>query len=262
MKSLAQLFLLFLFVPALTFAQSQVTATEIISRINRGEALNYKNARIEGDLDLTQLANKKLQSNQKDNSYSKIYVSTVTAPISFSNCTFSGKVIGYYNPDANKIIFNNNTGNTIYNTDFEKDVQFVKCTFEDHVNFTYSAFRGAVSFAESQFQKIAFFKYSQFTQGPDFSQATFKDETVFKYVKFPGKTSFAQAGFQGDADFKYAQFNYGVNFARTTFTRFANFKSAQLDGPVNLQGMVFTGSQDFKYTQVNGRSANLAQRPD
>ena len=58
MKKSVQLLFLLLLLPALSFAQTRVDAKEIIAKINRGEAVNYKNARIEGNLDLTQLATK------------------------------------------------------------------------------------------------------------------------------------------------------------------------------------------------------------
>lgn len=236
--------------PALSFALERIAAKDIIARINRGEAIHLKNVRIEGDLDLTQLDNRKLNR--------KGYISTVTAPLSFKGCTFTGKVLGYFNPNANSI--SGVKTSEIFNTDFKEAVRFENCTFEEEVSFKYSGFGSEVSFAGSRFQDIAEFKYTKFAQGPDFSKASFRQESVFKYVKFPQGTSFAAAVFQEDADFKYAEFLKGGNFAKSSFGSFANFKYTKLADPVNFTGATFKkGNQDFKYTQLNGRHVNLAE---
>lgn len=256
MKKLAQVLCVFLFLPAFTFAQAKVDAGEIIAKISRGEAISYKNVRIEGALDMTQLANKRLKSGHDGENNSKFYISTVTAPISFINCTFSGQVMGYHNPDANKIITKNN-GGTIYNTNFEQEVLFQNCIFDQEVAFKYSEFADKVSFAGSEFRDNAIFKYTKFKSGPDFSKAKFNGTVVFKYVKFPENTDFSQVTFNGDTDFKYADFPAGVNFRKATFNDFANFKYSKLTKP-NLEGATFKGSQDFKYTQVNGHKVALS----
>lgn len=259
MKKLTYFLIALLLVPALTFAQSKIDASEIIAKINRGEAVTLKNTRVEGDLDLTQLANKKIKPEREGESHStKTYVSTVTAPLSFTNCSFNGNVLGYFNPNAGKMYVSNEDG-VIYNTNFEKDVRFENCTFEQDVAFKYSEFYGTVSFAGSTFKNEALFKYTHFKQGPDFGKTTFLKSSVFKYVKFPGATNFSQANFKGDTDFKYAEFPEGVNFQKADFADFANFKYAKLSNP-KLQGATFKdGNQDFKYTEVDGRKVPLTE---
>jgi uncharacterized protein YjbI with pentapeptide repeats len=258
MKKLAHLVMALLLLPAFTFAQTKVDAKEIIAKINRGEAAIYKNAQVEGDLDLTQLANKKLKPEEDENGHhSKVYVSTVTAPVSFTNCTFSGKVLAYYNPNAGEMhVVNSN--NEVYNTNFEKEVRFENCTFAREVAFKYSEFKDYVSFAGSEFRDHTLFKYSKFSQGPDFSKATFQESAIFKYVNFPKATDFSQVTFKGDTDFKYAEFAEGVNFQKAAFINSANFKYAKLSNP-KLEGATFKGNQDFKYTEVDGRKVHLTE---
>ncbi|MGV3589490.1 MAG: pentapeptide repeat-containing protein [Adhaeribacter sp.] len=272
MKKYVQiLLLLLLLLPALSFAQSRVDAKEIIAKINRGEAVNYKNARIEGNLDFTQLSNKKLkkESDNNNENNTKFYVSTVTAPVSFTNCTFSGHVLGYFNPD-NFDLSNDGTvrnltkswvgeaKNEVYNTNFEKEVKFLNCTFEQSSNFKYSEFKDGVSFAGSRFGKEAFYKYTKFEKAADFSQAQFENGAVFKYVKFPQQPNFSGVAFAGETDFKYAHFPEGVNFQKTQFKDFANFKYTQFAEPLNLKGAAFKKEGDFKYTQLNGRKVSSA----
>jgi uncharacterized protein YjbI with pentapeptide repeats len=258
MKRLPAILLVLLLLPTLSFAQ-RMAAKDIIARINRGEAIALKNVHIEGDLDLTHLDNRKLkrEERQDGDKEAKIYISTVTAPLSFTGCTFTGKVLGFFNPNANSI--NRVKTAESFNTNFNEEVRFENCTFEGEVTFKYSGFGSKVSFAGSRFQDLAEFKYTKFAQGPDFSKASFRKESVFKYVKFPQGASFAAAAFQEDADFKYAEFLKGGNFAKTSFGSFANFKYTQLAGPVNFTGATFNGNEDFKYTQLNGRRVNLAE---
>jgi hypothetical protein len=269
MKNAVQLLFLFLLLPALSFAQTKVDAREIIAKINQGEAVAYRNAEITGDLDLTQLANKQLQKDADNQDKTKIFVSTVTAPVSFTNCTFNGQVLAYFNPDnfelSNGEAVRNLTKswvgeskNEIYNTNFQKEVRFVNCTFEQNSNFKYSQFSGPVSFAGSRFQKEAFFKYSKFEKSVDFSKARFENGAMFKYVTFPQEPNFSGAVFEEEADFKYAQFPRGVNFQKARFDGLANFKYTQFTEPLNLKGADFKTGSDFKYTQLNGRKVSSA----
>lgn len=259
MKKLAQILFALLLLPALSFAQSTVAATDIIAKINRGETVSYKNVEITGNLDLTQLSNKKLEQDSDSGHDTKTYISTVTVPLNFVNCTFSGKVLAYFNPDANKINVFSDEKNEVFNTNFEKEVRFEKCTFAEESAFKYSRFNGAASFAGSEFKKEALFKYSVFKNGmPDFSKTVYHESANFKYVNLANGINFTAASFRSSADFKYAKFPKGSSFEKATFTGFANFKYAEFADP-NLKGISFKeGSQDFKYTKVNGRSANLA----
>lgn len=253
----------FLLLQGAAFAQAQVDADEVVAKINRGEAVSYQNLRITGDLDLTHLTNQtyKLQGEKKI--ADTVFINTVSVPVSFTNCTFNGKVIGYYNPDSGKNIEIKNTevkASRIYNANFNKDVVFSNCTFEKEVNFKYSTFKGKANFSASKFQDLAFFKYTDFSAGPDFSQAQFQ-LLSFKYVKFPSQVSFAGARFAGDTGFKYAEFPEGSNFQKARFEGFANFKYAKLSNP-DLKGALFAGSGDFKYTTVNNKKMALAALAD
>jgi uncharacterized protein YjbI with pentapeptide repeats len=255
------LFALFL-LPALAFAQTKVAATEILDKINKGEAVAYKGVHIEGDLDMTQLNNKQLKEPDREDNSSKIYTSTVTAPVSFVNCTFKGKVLGYYNTDNDKesgwIGKSLTNTNEMYNTNFNKDVRFENCVFEEVAAFKYSQFGGNVSFAGGRFQQPAIFKYSQFVQGPNFHKAVFADEAVFKYVKFPKGVNFSETAFRQEADFKYAEFSEGVDFQKAAFGGYTDFKYTRFTNPLNMLGASFQGSEDFKYASLDGKKVTFS----
>lgn len=250
-----QLLFLFLMLPLLSWAQTKVNASEVLAKINRGEAVSYKNAEITGDLDMTKLQNMKLKKGSDKND-SKEYISTVTAPLTFVNCTFTGNVLAYFNPDTGVNVLN--SSNEVYNTNFEKDVRFENCTFQEESAFKYAEFKQGASFAGSRFEEEALFKYSKFSKMVDFSNARFRDDANFKYVDFPVMANFSNATFDDEANFKYTKFPEGVNFQKAVFNDLANFKYAKLAEPVNLKGAAFKGSDDFKYTQVNNRKVNLS----
>ncbi|MBC3539884.1 pentapeptide repeat-containing protein [Rufibacter sediminis] len=258
--------LLFVLLPAFSWAQTSVPAAEIVAKINRGEAVSYQNATITGDLDLTQLQNKTLQKPKGENDKydSKEYLSTVTAPVSFINCTFKGDVLAYFNPnslDGDVKVSNVLRGKgqeEVYNTNFEQQVRFEKCVFERRSAFKYSAFKGDASFAGSTFQNEALFKYAQFNGKIDFEKARFNEVANFKYVKFPSQVDFKDASFRDEALFKYAAFPKGADFQRATFTGLANFKYAKLADPVQWKGATFKGGQDLKYTSMNQKSFSAA----
>src|SRR5436853_4499994 len=173
MKKITTLLYVILTLPVISFAQKTVTAESIIASINNHTAVNLKDVQVTGDLDFTMLADMKLE---QQNSSEKVYISTVTIPVSFSNCSFNGKVLGYYNPDAAKPFVKSST---VYNANFTADVSFENCSFENHVSFKYSTFEAGVSFAKSQFNDGAEFKYTKFDEGPKFTGSIFKDEAVF-----------------------------------------------------------------------------------
>jgi uncharacterized protein YjbI with pentapeptide repeats len=237
-----------------SLAQDKVAASDIVARINRGEAVQYRNVRVTGDLDLTQLSNKTFKLEGPGQEKDSIFTSTVTVPLSFTGCTFDGRITGYFNPDNNKLEVKTAR---IYNTNFDKDVVFENCTFEQEVTFKYSEFRQKADFSGSRFNDMAFFKYTSFAQGPDFSGASFKPLT-FRYVKFPAGTSFEGASFSGNTDFKYSEFNNGVSFRKASFNDYTDFKYAKLANP-DMKEAQFKSQTEFKYTLVDNKRVALTE---
>lgn len=90
-----------------------MTAEAIRASMNKNAPLALTNVRITGDFDLTRLNNMKIVSG--DNDAGKTYVSIVSSPLSFTNCTFTVKVLGYFNPDDGNLLSNSST---VYNTNF------------------------------------------------------------------------------------------------------------------------------------------------
>ena len=223
MKTSVILFLCLIGAAAATQAQTKVKASDILKQINAGQTVTYNNVEIEGDLDLTDLETRESKHSSpgwfdNDNDYE----STVEVPLKFTNCTFLGSVLAYYNLERS---------NETYVAHFEKDVVFSNCVFRKASEFKYSEFHGIANFTGSMFNEAANFKYAEFSSGPLFGNVKFEDGADFKYTEFPRETSFEKATFHGLANFKYTKFK----------------------SPVNLEGIAFRGSEDFKYTEIDGR---------
>ncbi|GAB4039054.1 pentapeptide repeat-containing protein [Spirosoma gilvum] len=233
-----------------SLAQTTVDAKDIMAKINRKEAVSYQNATITGDLDLTSLANRK---EVRDGNWgeSEHYLSTVEVPMTFKNCTFKGKFLGYRTEDHDGKLFK--VSNTVYNTDFPEAVTLEGCTFEDDATFKYSTFSQRAIFTNNRFEKIALFKYTKFRNDADFSSSTFQGSADFKYTKFDEASTFQKARFERSADFKYTKFDEGTNFSQARFTGNADFKYTHLPSGSNFDETRFDGSADFKYTTLGGR---------
>jgi uncharacterized protein YjbI with pentapeptide repeats len=242
------------FLPPLAgIAQKTVTAASVIQSINNGQAVSITGAEITGDLDFTRLNNMK---EEHQNSSNKFYRSTVTVPVSFVNCRFTGKILGYYNPDWDKPYVKSST---VYNADFDEDVSFENCAFDKEASFKYSTFNKKTSFTKSHFNDGVVFKYTKFEEGPSFNGVVFASDAEFKYVDFPKDFDFGNAVFQSGADFKYAQFKNGGSFMNTLFKSGTDFKYAAFSRSVNMQGAGFNGENDFKYTTLDNQKTTPAE---
>ncbi len=202
-------------------AQQKVKASEIIALINDGKPVSFKDAVIEGELDLTNI-------NTRDRHHSRwsdddVIKSSINSSLEFVNCTFLNDVLAYYHWKSE---------DETYAADFNGDVTFQHCKFQAASEFKYSEFARKADFSECIFNEPANFKYAHFFTGAIFSKSTFKDDADFKYAKFPEGSSLEGAQFEGLANFKYTKFK----------------------SPLYVKNISFSGSRDFKYSRVGGKS--------
>lgn len=245
----------FVFVGTAASAQKEVSTKTIFDAIDKGQAIDYQNATIIGDLDLTELSNKKRIKNKGNYEEFKSYVEV---PISFRNCTFKGDFIAYKNikDDKNRKVENGsvnwNIGDgTTYSTDFEKAVVFENCSFAGKTEFKYSDFAEKVSFGGAKFTQSANFKYADFKQEVIFAKTDFGEYANFKYTSFKQDADFFDVRFKNYADFKYTNFNERVTFKSTAFINQADFKYAEFKDDANFDNAKFKSGVDMKYS--NGK---------
>lgn len=237
-------------IPAL--AQKTVDAREIIEKINRKEAVSYQNVTVTGDLDLTNLANRREVREGNRLGETKDFLSVVNVPLSFKNCTFTGNVLAYRTeePEKGRLL---NRITVVYNADFAEAVTLEDCQFTNDAAFKYSTFRQRALLIGNTFRKIALFKYAKFQNAADFSGSTFRDYADFKYAKFDESSAFQKVAFERYADFKYTKFDEGVDFRQARFVSTADFKYTHFPRGTTFDEARFTGSTDFKYTTLDGR---------
>jgi len=272
--------LLFFVFSSFIIADTQIESQTIIESIKDGEAVQFQNITITGDLDFTVLCDKDSTIPEKEETVMEkvlgIFVDInieenqefqcdIEVTIEFIGCTFQDRVVGWVNDEENAIS---------YNAVFQDKVEFSSCNFKDEFLFKYSKFNGKTNFSKNKFKMTALFKYADFSQSVSFAKSIFSKEANFKYTSFPQNTNFAgshfnntanfkytdfedyvdfsEASFNSEANFKYTKFPRGVSFENTTFSANADFKYVEFSNPVNLKGTKFDGSTDFKYTTIDG----------
>ena len=251
MKTFLATLLFTVIIQAVTFAQSTVSASEIIEKINRKEAVSYQNVIITGDLDLTNLANQREVHEGNGVSETQEFLSVVSMPLSFRNCTFKGKFLAYRSENEDGRLFKNSS--VVYNANFTEAVAIEDCKFENDAAFKYSVFNQQAIFSGNTFQHNALFKYTKFENSADFSASSFRGYTDFKYTKFNEASFFRKVAFEGPADFKYTKFGERVDFSQARFDSHADFKYTKLPRGTRFENTYFDGSSDFKYTTLDGR---------
>ncbi|GAB3930577.1 pentapeptide repeat-containing protein [Larkinella terrae] len=240
-----------------TWAQRTVNASEIIAKINRKEVVSYENATITGELDLTELANKK-RANESIWGDNDAYETTVETPLTFRNCTFKGNFLAYKHIDKEGRRWSGN--GVTYTAHFMEAVTFENCTFEKGSEFKYSDFKQRALFTGSSFREEANFKYAKFRAAADFSDVRFSALGNFKYTGFREEIGFSKARFSQYADFKYTKFDEGANFNSTRFDSMADFKYTHLPRNSSFDNTVFDGPADFKYATLDGRKFSPSHR--
>ncbi|MEZ4904673.1 MAG: pentapeptide repeat-containing protein [Spirosomataceae bacterium] len=169
-------------------AQKEVVAKEVFAAIDHRQSVQYDGVTIVGDLDLTELSNRKTK--KQSHGWEEIK-SIVEVPVVFRNCTFKGDVIAYKHLKDGKTtrIFNLDLGDggITYSTDFREGVVFENCNFGGNSEFKYSTFAKNVNFSGSKFQNQANFKYAVFKNDAYFSGIRFEEYANFKYADFSDK---------------------------------------------------------------------------
>ncbi len=88
--------------PLLAYLQENVSAQDIISKINKGEEVYYENATITGDLDFRYVEDVEKEGDREFFGNRDLTIKYhVNSDLKFVNCEFQGEVIGYWHNDKN-----------------------------------------------------------------------------------------------------------------------------------------------------------------
>jgi hypothetical protein len=143
----------------------EVQASEILTKIQKGEPVEYDHVTIRGDLDLSQLS---LQTN-------------INSPIRINDSTFDSFVsFNYTNLDESIDLSGSNFTKDAYfrEATFSGDANFTGATFSEYPNFDRTAFSGDANFSNAAFGGYADFSGAMFSRYVDFTGATFSGDAV------------------------------------------------------------------------------------
>lgn len=213
---------------ALAKAPTQVSASEIISRIAEGQPVYYEGFAIVGSLNLCALPEARAKS-----------------VLSLINCTVADASFNGLTLEKDVILLGTTFGN----------VSFTGAIFHQPVVFDGAKFLGSASFVDSQFDKDSSFNGVDF-RDVDFNYSKFRGYSFFSEAHFLGNASFSDVAFLGTADFSSAKFDKEANFIRSRFDEGVSFSDAffggltrfglsRFQGLCSFGDVVFAGEANF-----------------
>lgn len=194
-----------------------VQASEIISKIENSEPIDYSYVKVKGDLNLSGL----------DMPTTK----HITSQIKINDSIISDSI------DLHNIILDEIV--TFRRTKFMGLASFAETQFNKDAYFDNSEFNNDTLFINSRFNGLAYFAYTKFNRPVNFLGA-----------KLRGETDFHISRFNETANFRSAMFEDESNFEATTFTARTSFWKAQFNN-ANFKGTRFKDFVDFDYAQFN-----------
>lgn len=222
-----------------------IDASEINNKIKNGEAIQYKNATIIGDIDFTNSSEKSIETPQLIRNY-------VNSSIIFSNITFKGKIIAH----------KSDTAYSNYTT-FNKSISFFGCTFQDKVDFSRAQFNAIFNISNSDFQEdITFdgaifeFQKNYFTKNKVlknalFNLVVFNGDIQFMNTEFFQNVNFQMAKFHGMTQFSNTKFKKNVEFGLINANSDIFFNYSDFAKTVNFNGSIFRGRTEFQNAKFN-----------
>jgi len=238
-----------------------IESDKIIQQLNRNMDIQLEGKTISDDLDFTKIDNKYIISKG-------LSVAEIKNSITFVDCKFEGKIIGFDISDK--------IGYTTY---FDKNLTFINCQFMDSVNFRQITVNSLVNFSQSTFNSLATFEGAVFKNANNyFVETTFKKEAkftksffygyvsfmnsifrnieyfknsvfygdaVFSACKFNGYTDFSNINFVSDFSINYSTFSDVLYFTSSVFQKDAEFNKIETDSTAQFKDNLFYGNTKF-----------------
>jgi hypothetical protein len=203
-----------------------VNASEIISKVEKGESVDYSYVLVKGDLNLSGLNRSKPRH--------------IYSPIKITDSKINGSV---YLNDASSLGLID-----FKRTEFTGAAVFDGTFFDAGADFDNARFDTYVSFMDTTFNKFAHFTYIRFDESANFLGARFKGKFEFRNSRSNGPAIFESVVFEDYADFQVAIFIGPARFEGTLFNK-ANFLGTQFKGAVDFDSAQFNDSADFSGTK-------------
>lgn len=173
------------------FAQEKtISADEVVAQFQSGKTVLIENAKIIGDLDLTNLPNQINDAVYREKGKTaKVFSSIFSQTVYFKNVKFAGNVIFFRKQESEKEIFE-------YRIQFKNTVKFENCSFEKDVNFELTNFDNGVSFAGSIFKEKPLFIRIGLEKTADFNGTIFEQNAIFQFTQNSKKMTLSAAELQ------------------------------------------------------------------
>jgi hypothetical protein len=205
---------------------TEILASEILDKIQKGEPVEYDHVRIKGDLDLSKL-NLPTQHLERTELQKQMNltedVNVVQSSIDIINSTIQGML---------------NFGNSI----FSGHVKLIGATFSQNSTFVGATFNQDASFDRAKFGGT----------DAEFRGATFCNDIWFSEATFSGVADFNGTTFSGHSWFDGATFNKFASFSRATFSMYAWFNRATFRGHTEFISTTFSKSAFFDEAKFEG----------
>ena len=178
----------------------------IMDAIVQGWDIDIRYADIEGDLDISKIANK------LGHAHGRL---VVKGNIGMRRCNISGSA------DFRSAQFRGSAN--FGSAQFIGSANFKSAHFIEDANFVSAQFSGDADFVSAQFSGLADFR-SQFSGSANFGSAQFSEYACFVSAQFSGLANFRSAQFSGSAYFGSVVMAEPANFADVTFRENHVFK--------------------------------------
>lgn len=225
----------------------EVSASEILAKIEKGEPVEYDHVIIVGNLSQDRL---NLPTSCVYRTFYEVIVlklpeviKVITSSISIQNSEIMGSI------NLNCIFLNNVNFNR---TKFYKYADFKGAKFRDTANFRGTLLKEGAGFCGAEFNKKANFMGTQFARHAYFRNAVFDDKALFggdgtiRGATFEYSADFKNTKFKGEAYFGLVEFKMDAYFNEgTCFENKANFRHASFQFDSYFNQVDFKGEALF-----------------
>jgi uncharacterized protein YjbI with pentapeptide repeats len=256
--------------------RQQVNASDILTKIEKGEPTIYNDIDIIGDLVINRpklpitYANlhtwkevvDRLAPEPKTFVRSPIIItnSTIEGDIGFNNTVFKNQIYFYGSVINGTSYFVGSrfmNNNNFAKTHFERDAYFQASQFDRYAIFDESIFNGTAYFGRAKFDNYTYFSGTKINDayfyGAQFSNDTYFTNAVFGNAYFGTQNDRTTgANFGGFADFQCSRFNGMTYFDYAIFQKEVTFANSLFKGRTDFYGSQFKDDALFKHTDFSG----------
>ena len=251
-------------IPTLTYHFSEglaeekreIAASEIVSAIRAGKAVDIENAVIRGPFILRSVSVKGDITIKK---------TTITDKVDWSYANFKGRVTLTEDTFEKEAVFQGDL--------FGKSVNLDNAIFKQQASFIAAQIGQDASFQGTSFEKQAMFFNLRIGNGANFDKAVFKDWMSFDGAWIEGVAFFKEVNFEGAAYFIGTRIGKGAFFSGANFASRVSFQDASFERislgppevkfrqtePIDLRGSTYNRIDDpnFFWTRLSSLRNSL-----